>query len=141
MGLLGVTAALLAWASKNCRSFGCAAVTGAFLGLGLGLGAGAGLLVRGQVCCRHPLLAEVRVELGSACGFRLGVEASGLCSFPRLQKAPQPPALARPCWSRLRFREPGWVVTAPAPVSCLDCVLTIATGALEQRSVAASAIF
>ena len=44
MGLLGVTAALLAWASKNCRSFGCEAVAGAFLGLGLGLGAGAGLL-------------------------------------------------------------------------------------------------
>ena len=42
MGLLGVTAALLAWASKNCRSFGCEAVAGAFLGLGLGLGAGAG---------------------------------------------------------------------------------------------------
>ena len=31
-------------ASKNCRSFGCEAVAGAFLGLGLGLGAGAGLL-------------------------------------------------------------------------------------------------
>ena len=45
MGLLGVTAALLAWASKNCRSFGCEAVAGAFLDLGLGLGAGAGLLV------------------------------------------------------------------------------------------------
>ena len=44
VGLLGVTAALLAWASKNCRSFGCEAVAGAFLGLGLGLGAGAGLL-------------------------------------------------------------------------------------------------
>ena len=45
MGLLGIAAALLAWASKNCRSFGCEAVAGAFLGLGLGLGAGAGLLV------------------------------------------------------------------------------------------------
>ena len=44
MGLLDVTAALLAWASKNCRSFGCEAVAGAFLGLGLGLGAGTGLL-------------------------------------------------------------------------------------------------
>ena len=45
VGLLGIAAALQAWASKNCRSFGCEAVAGAFLGLGLGLGAGAGLLV------------------------------------------------------------------------------------------------
>ena len=42
MGLLGDTAALLAWASKNCRSFGCEEVAGALLGLGLGLGAGQG---------------------------------------------------------------------------------------------------
>ena len=42
VGLLGDTAALLAWASKNCRSFGCEEVAGALLGLGLGLGAGAG---------------------------------------------------------------------------------------------------
>ena len=63
MGLLGDTAALLAWASKNCRSFGCEEVAGALLGLGLGLGAGAGQ----QVGARGKFLSE-RTDDAAASG-------------------------------------------------------------------------
>ena len=83
----------------------------------------------------------------SACVFRLGVEASGgseavLRSFPRLREPPPPPRHSgKAVLVTTSLREAGWVVTAAPPVLCLDCAWTIATRALEQRSVAASAIF
>eukprot|EP00439_Symbiodinium_sp_Y106_P013440 s11399_g1.t3 len=56
---------------------------------------------------------------------------------PRRERQPAPEAVL----VTTSLREAGWVVTAAPPVLCLDCAWTIATRALEQRSVAASAIF
>ena len=74
MRLLGVAAALQAWASKNCRSFGCEAGAGAFLGLGLGLGAGAGQLV-GTKGGANGVCAGV--QLRSLAGACTGVQRPG----------------------------------------------------------------